>query len=345
MIMYLWLFPMVSLLLFLWFYLRDPRRTINGFLFNIFISSAGVLSIITAFESDQPFFRILAIIPIILVVVMLTIGVYALVVVLLLNARVLIRKEGRKFSNYLTLFLGIGILLFIILSIIQPIRFLPKEVQILYSGVMFIFFYFLVNLCSFLSAYFLYQFNKPRYNQDFIIVLGSGLIRDQVPPLLANRINKAIEFYRKQEAVRTPPTIILSGGKGSDENLSEAEAMQAYAVDKGIPIEHTVQENQSKNTYENMVFSKRIMDEFKGSGYNSIFATNNFHLFRAGMYARLAGLSSQGIGAATALYYWPNAMIREYIAVVVMNKKRHGIVIGIVLGLSLIGVGIQYVFK
>ncbi|WP_397386487.1 YdcF family protein [Paenibacillus terrigena] len=343
--MYLWLFPIVSLLLFLWFYLRDPRRTINGFLFNIFICSAGILSIIAAFESDQPFLKILAIIPIILIAVMLTIGVYALVIVLLLNARILIRKEGRKFSNYLTLLLGIGILLFIILTIIQPIRYLPKEIQILYPGVMFIFLYFLVNLFSFLSAYFLYQFNKSRYNQDFIIVLGSGLIRNQVPPLLANRINKAIEFYHKQEAVTSPPIIILSGGKGSDENLSEAEAMQAYAVDKGIPIEYTIKEDQSTNTYENMLFSKKIMDDLRGSSYNSIFSTNNFHLFRAGMYARLAGLSSHGIGAKTALYYWPNAMIREYIAVVVMNKKRHGIVIGIVLGLSLMGVLIQYLFK
>ncbi|WP_152396106.1 YdcF family protein [Paenibacillus guangzhouensis] len=342
---YWWFVPVLSFVLFLWFYLRDPRRTVNGFLFNIFICSTGIASIIAAFASDQTFLKILAIIPIVLIVIMLTFGVYALVIVLFINARILIRKEGRKFSNYLTLILGIGILLFIILSIIQPIRYLPKEIQILYPGVMFIFLYFLVNLFSFLSAYFLYQFNKPRYRQDFIIVLGSGLIRNQVPPLLANRINKAIEFYRKQEAVGTPPTIILSGGKGSDENLSEAEAMQAYAVDKGIPIEHTIQENQSRNTYENMLFSKRIMDGLKGDSYNSIFATNNFHLFRAGMYARLAGLSSQGIGAKTALYYWPNAMIREYIAVVVMNKKRHGIVVGIVLGLAMFGVILQYLFK
>ena len=39
--------------------------------------------------------------------------------------------------------------------------------------------------------------------------------------------------------------------------------MQSYAVEKGIPLEHTVQENRSVNTYQNMLFSKEIMDSLK----------------------------------------------------------------------------------
>ena len=80
--------------------------------------------------------------------------------------------------------------------------------------------------------------------------------------------------------MNTPPTIIFSGGQGPDEGLPEAEAMQKYAVEKGIPLEHTVQENRSVNTYQNMLFSKEIMDSLKPDGkYKSIFTTNNFHLF------------------------------------------------------------------
>ena len=79
--------------------------------------------------------------------------------------------------------------------------------------------------------------------------------------------------------MNTPPTIIFSGGQGPDEGLPEAEAMQKYAVEKGIPLEHTVQENRSVNTYQNMLFSKEIMDSLKPDGkYKSIFTTNNFHL-------------------------------------------------------------------
>ncbi|BFH64781.1 hypothetical protein PAJ34TS1_53730 [Paenibacillus azoreducens] len=112
--------------------------------------------------------------------------------------------------------------------------------------------------------------------------------------------------------------------------------MQKYAIEKGIPPEHTLKEDRSVNTYQNMLFSKQIMDSLKNGKYNSIFTTNNFHLFRAGLYAKQTGLKSQGIGSKTAFYYWPNAMIREYIAILVMNRKRHIIVVGTILAFSII---------
>lgn len=218
----------------------------------------------------------------------------------------------------------------------NPERFLSAEFRPLYAGASLIIVYFFLHLTNFLTAYFLYQFNKPKYDQDFIIVLGSGLINDKVPPLLASRINKAIDFYWKQADAAFPPIILFSGGQGPDENLSEAEAMQKYAIEKGIPFEHTLTETRSVNTFQNMLYSKQIMDSVKGDKYNSIFTTNNFHLFRASLYAKKAGLKSQGIGSKTALYYWPNAMIREYIAIVVMQRKRHTIVVGTILGFSVL---------
>ncbi|EJR80277.1 YdcF family protein [Bacillus cereus] len=322
---------LILFLIFLFFYVRDPRSLIIGFLFNLFFCSTLILFIGLGFRSNEPILRIISIIPFIIIFLMLTFGVFALMIGLFLNARILMRKEGRRLSNCLTLIAGLGILLTILALIFEPNRFFSPHFQPIFAGVILIMVYFLLHISIFLTAYFLYQFNRPRRNQDFIIVLGSGLINDKVPPLLASRINKAINFYWKQAAVTTPPTIIFSGGQGPDENIPEAEAMQKYAVEKGIPIEHTVQENQSDNTYQNMLFSKRIMDSLKNN-YKSIFTTNNFHLFRAGLYARQAGLNSQGIGSKTAFYYWPNAMIREYIAIVVMGRKRHMKVVGVILG-------------
>lgn len=322
---------LILFLIFLLFYLRDPRSLIIGFLFNLFFCSTLILFIGLGFRSNEPILIIISIIPFIIIFLMLTFGVFALMIGLFLNARILMRKEGLRLSNCLTLIAGLGILLTILALIFEPTRFFSPHLQPIFAGVILIMVYFLLHISIFLTAYFLYQFNRPRRNQDFIIVLGSGLINDKVPPLLASRINKAINFYWKQAAVTTPPTIIFSGGQGPDENIPEAEAMQKYAVEKGIPIEHTVQENQSNNTYQNMLFSKRIMESLKNN-YKSIFTTNNFHLFRAGLYARQAGLNSQGIGSKTAFYYWPNAMIREYIAIVVMGRKRHMKVVGVILG-------------
>ncbi|MDM5190471.1 YdcF family protein [Bacillus sp. DX4.1] len=339
--MFFGVITLILLIIFLFFYLRDPRSLIIGFLFNLFFCSSLILVLYLGFSSNNAIFRVIAIIPFIIIFLILTFGVFALMVGLFLNARILMRKEGRRFSNCLTLIAGLGILCTILFSLLDPTRFLSPHFQPIFAGVSFIIVYFFFHLSTFLTAYFLYQFNRPRRNQDFIIVLGSGLINDKVPPLLASRINKAIDFYWKQAVVASPPTIIFSGGQGPDENLPEAEAMQMYAVEKGIPIEHTIQENRSVNTYQNMLFSKQIMDSLKDK-YRSIFTTNNFHLFRAGLYAKQAGLNSQGIASKTAFYYWPNAMIREYIAIVVMSRKRHTKVVGVVLGFSVIITAISF---
>ncbi|QEL82790.1 YdcF family protein (plasmid) [Bacillus sp. JAS24-2] len=332
-----WYFTIIFLIIFLIFYLSDSRRIINGFLFNMFCCSLLVSAIYFAFTTDIIIFKIVVILPLLIVLLFISaFGIITLCSGLFLNARILMKKEGRRFSNCLTLIFGLCLLLILSFSILDPARFLSPNFQPMFAGGSLIVIYFFFSLTNFLSAYFLYQFNKPKYNQDFIIVLGSGLINDKVPPLLASRINKAIDFYWKQASVTNPPTIIFSGGQGPDENLSEAEAMQKYAIEKGIPSNHTLREDRSVNTYQNMLFSKQIMDLLKKDQYNSIFTTNNFHLFRASLYAKQSGLASQGIGSKTAFYYWPNAMIREYMAILVMNQKRHSIVVITILVFSIL---------
>ncbi|TKI84723.1 YdcF family protein [Bacillus mycoides] len=336
--------PVILLVLFLIFYLTDSRRTINGFLFNLFLFSFIITCAYFHMITQNVFLMYIVIIPAMIVFLMVSFSGYALMIGMFLNAKILIKKEGRRFSNCLTLMAGICLLLIIVVSTVDPTKFLPHEIHTLYWGGVIVCLYVFIDISNFLTAYFLYQFNKPKYNQDFIVVLGSGLINDKVPPLLASRINKAIEFYLKQAAVSSPPRIIFSGGQGSDENISEAKAMQAYALENGIPLEHTMKEDRSTTTYENMLYSKKIMESLRGKKYNSIFSTNNFHVFRAGLYAKKVGLDSQGIGSKTAFYYWPNAMIREYIAIFVMNRVRHSIVIASMFGFSILATVINYLF-
>ncbi|HDR7633394.1 MULTISPECIES: YdcF family protein [Bacillus] len=334
--MYFGIIPLILFIIFLISYLKDPRKIINGFLFNAFFCFFLIFCMLAAYDSGNANLYYIMFLPILALIIMIPFGIVALMFGLFLNARILMKREGRRFTNCLTLIAALGILFLMLLPIINPASLFSSHLRPIFAGISLITLYFFIHLSNFLTAYFLYQFNRPRRNQDFIIVLGSGLINDKVPPLLASRINKAIDFYWKQAAVNTPPTIIFSGGQGPDEGLPEAEAMQKYAVENGIPLEHTVQENRSVNTYQNMSFSKKIMDSLKPEGkYKSIFTTNNFHLFRAGIYARQAGLNSQGIGSKTAFYYWPNAMIREYVAIVVMGRKRHMKVCGTVLGFAL----------
>lgn len=328
--------PLLCLILFLISYLRDPRKLINGLLFNSFLITFLFFCVFFYIYIDGPYQYIVLVFPFVFLIVLVPFGVLTIIAGLFYNAKVLMEREGKRFRNSLTLIMAIGILTLIIINIVNPTRFFPEYLQPLFGGARLVVTYVFLHMLNFLTAYGLNQWNRPKHNQDFIIVLGSGLINDRVPPLLANRINKAIDFYHKQEKVTNPPKIIFSGGQGPDEGISEAEAMQNYAVEKGVPMEAAIQENQSVSTYENMLFSKKIMDKiYPEGGYRSIFATNNFHLFRAGIYARKAGLDSQGIGAKTAFYYWPNAMVREYIAVVVMGRRRHLTIVSCIMGISI----------
>lgn len=329
-------FTAVTFIIFLISYLIDPRKLVNGLLFNIFLFSAIIFISYMAFTIKSPILILLLLVFGILALIALIFGVYILIIALFINAKIVMEREGRAPSNLLTLFLAIGLIGCLVLSfIISKINLSPK-ISPLLGSLSIIGIYYLFSVFNFLMISFIYQFNRPKLNQDFIIVLGSGLIGDKVPPLLASRINKAIEFYKKQALVAIPPKIIFSGGQGSDKKISEALAMQRYAVEKGIPIEDTILEDKSVNTLQNMKFSKKIIDTYDKNKPKSIFVTNNFHLFRAALYAKKANLNSVGVGSKTALYFLPNAMIREYIAIVVLYKKQHIIIVGLIFILSLV---------
>ncbi|MFV0394789.1 MAG: YdcF family protein, partial [Coprobacillaceae bacterium] len=163
-------------------------------------------------------------------------------------------------------------------------------------------------------------------------VLGAGLINgEKVTPLLARRIDKAINIYQRQlRKKKKPIMIIMSGGKGGDEKLSEAEAMCQYALEQGIPQEHILLETNSKNTYENMKFSKEIIKEREGKRKAKVlFATTNYHVFRAGIYAKKAGLNAQGIGSKTPFYFWYNAILREFVAILSIYRKSQLVIVSL----------------
>ncbi|HPR81873.1 MAG TPA: YdcF family protein, partial [Enterococcus sp.] len=108
-----------------------------------------------------------------------------------------------------------------------------------------------------------------------------------------------------------------------------------YALTQNIPESNILVETNSTTTLENMQFSKEIIRQNFGENANVIFSSNNYHIFRAGIFARWAGLKADGIGSKTALYYLPNAFLREFIAIVAMNKKRHFLIVGLLAAIIL----------
>jgi uncharacterized SAM-binding protein YcdF (DUF218 family) len=248
-------------------------------------------------------------------------GLYILLGYLLLNTVAIVRREGRGLQHMLTLLMALGVI-----AMMLAARFLPNVpvLQVLLYAAFGPFIYYALHLMQYLVSTYLCNFSRPKKNQDYIIVLGCGLKKDgTATPLLAARVDKAIQFYEKQKKKgAVPPKLVLSGGKGNDECRSDAVAMAAYAQGQGIPAERLLLEDQSRNTLENMRFSKAIMDaDAGGSFYNCIYATSNYHVLRAGIYARRAGLRINGIGGKTAFYFLANAFLREYVAYLKLYLK------------------------
>ena len=240
---------------------------------------------------------------------------------LVANGLVMIRRENLSPANLLSLILGvvigIGELSFFCLRLL-PDLWSQEYAQIVRDGMTVSLFigvsivYGSLSFAAFALYTMLLQIVPRKRDFDYIVIHGSGLLGgERVGRLLADRIDKAVSVYRMDP---TPSVIIPSGGQGKDEKISEAEAMRRYLVGQGIPQEHILMEDRSTTTRENVLFSKEIIESREGRHYTAL-VTSNYHIYRALRYARDLGFDCTGIGAHVAPYYWPSALIREYIAI------------------------------
>ena len=167
-----------------------------------------------------------------------------------------------------------------------------------------------ISLVSIASVTMLiFGMNKDYDKTDVVMVLGAGLEGDKVSQMLKTRLDGAIEYVNKNKDY---DFIIVSGGQGHDELISEAEAMRRYLVDKGIDNNKIILEDESTSTFENFKFSKEIIEDKKGSDIEDLdikVFTNGFHTMRSyflGKRLRYGSLSTFGTKTPYTLapYYY-----------------------------------------
>ncbi|MBQ1390689.1 MAG: YdcF family protein, partial [Firmicutes bacterium] len=168
----------------------------------------------------------------------------------------------------------------------------------------------------------------PAFDKDYMLILGCQIREDgTLTPLLKGRADRAIEFANMQKEKTGKDLIFVpSGGQGSDEVLSEADAIHNYLVGTGIPEERILVENQSVNTLENFRNSWRLIREREAGAQADpkiAFSTTNYHVFRSGILASEQGIPVEGIGSKTRSYFWINAFVREFIANLFAERKTH----------------------
>lgn len=133
---------------------------------------------------------------------------------------------------------------------------------------------------------------KGADNADYLIVLGAQWRTTGPSKVLKYRLDRAVRYLRLNPDTK----VIVSGGQGFNEPISEAQGMYDYLVAAGVRSERILMEDRSTNTYENLKFCGEMLDKAEDT---VVIVTNNFHVFRAeklakaGGYKKVSGLAAQ----------------------------------------------------
>ncbi len=203
-------------------------------------------------------------------------------------------------------------LCFIIPYTKKLIRNIPKAIKIgvlsIVAAGLLLFVVLFVNVLT--------GFNdKPDEKVDCVIVLGAKMRGNTVSRSLADRLDAAYDYV--MEEGNEDVIVIVSGGQGSDEIITEAQGMKDYLVDKGLDENRIIMEDKSTNTMENLKFSYEIIEEMYGNDANIAICTSNFHVYRATLLAENIGIENvSGLAAYTKPILLPNSTVRECLALV-----------------------------
>ncbi len=170
----------------------------------------------------------------------------------------------------------------------------------------------LIGIIAFgiLEGALIYTGNQsPVKEANYMIVLGAKVNGTRPSAALNKRLEAALSY-----ASNNPSTqVIVSGGKGPGENISEAQAMADYLTTHGIDQSRIILEDKSTNTNENIQYSKKLMTD---SSLTTVLVTNDFHVFRGIQICKENGISQiSGLGAGTPWRLVINSYIREAFAV------------------------------
>jgi len=334
---------------------REPRRLSNGF----WLLAGSLLTLQLAAGIGVPGAGLLQGL-LVLLVVGAPVLIDVVAVFLIINGVIMLRRERRSAANALSLLAGLALLA---LSLSPFVLLLGAPVwliaALLFAGLAAAYVGFVF------VGFLLYSWLYPRLVRGrparWVVVLGSGLIDgDRVPPLLAGRIAAGQAAYTERGA----QLMIMSGGQGHDETVPEARAMAAWATAQGADPGRLAVEDRSRTTEENLRFTAELIARTPPAGSEvaaatrspgariphwldrllggpvapdpaeGLIVTSDYHVLRAAILARRLGVPAQASGARTARYYWPSAMLREFVALLVGRRRLH-LVLGGLLALPL----------
>lgn len=147
-----------------------------------------------------------------------------------------------------------------------------------------------IAFAGFCSVKMVQYYQNPPQTPCTVVVLGCK-VKGTVPSLMLQRRLEAAKGYLQQYP---EVSCIVSGGKGTGEDISEAQAMKTYLTAAGIAADRILMEDRSTDTHENLLFSKQILEQ-QGLPNRITILTDGFHQYRAHRMATELGLESRSV--------------------------------------------------
>ena len=216
-----------------------------------------------------------------------------------------------RFDGFNRFMIFVG-LLWIIISIkinkfYELLKKMPKYIQIFFKVVIVL---FILSLVMVESIIIFYMKTTTIPNADYVIILGCQ-VDGSIPSIpLLRRIKIATDYLKTNEKTK----VIVTGGQGQGENITEAEAMKKVLLQNGISEDRIFEENKSKSTIENFIFSDKL---FNLHDKNVIIVTTDYHMFRALSSAKKLNYKNvKAMPSKSHLSVLPVYLLREYMAIV-----------------------------
>ena len=313
---------------------KEPRGMVTGVLFLIYLITIGATGLFSLFyyseilQKNTATYSLVMVLGIIFVLA-IALFPFVLIITYFVQGILILKKEGLRLKNILSLAFSISLVIYIFVWPLFRLKSLTNVYEkpllliadLVYKILSFIFIYLLFLMAMYCISAILNLIHIGRNKKlDYIIVLGAGIKGKRVTPLLAGRIDKGMELLKYNPNAK----LILSGGMGPGEDIPEGVAMAAYAKDKGVSDERIIVEDKSKNTYENLFFSSKLIDK---ENPKLALVTTSYHVFRALVFAKKLNIPCIGYGSKTKWYFTLNALIREYIGYLSISYRFHMLVI------------------
>lgn len=127
---------------------------------------------------------------------------------------------------------------------------------------------------------------------DCALVLGAGVWNDKPSPMLKDRLDTAIDLYKKGIVSK-----IIMSGDHIKENYDEVNTMKKYAIDNGVESNDIFMDHAGISTYDSIYRAKYI---FKAN--KIIIVTQKYHLYRSLYIAKKLNIESYGVEATPIKY-------------------------------------------